>query len=407
MRSLFKLRKKLNIKYSLLYKLHKLGNYDIKFTFTVPNFSQAKSKKNMKLKTIILLTCICFAGKLMAQTNFHSGYVIKPVGDTLHGEIDSRGDYMMGKKCRFRNIGDHEIITYSPSDIIAYKLTDNKYFISKLFKGEQIFFELLVKGQVSIYFHKDMNGNHYYIDKDNLGIREITFEESIVYEGDKMYAKESTKHIGMFKVYMQDAPSLHSRINRFKNPTHKKLIKLATDYNNMVCGEGVCLTYKKKSQAIKVKFEIAGENVKRLDYTKNRQVYEHNDDGLALVNKETKMQGNDFLQYGVYAHVWLPRINEKLYLRTGLLLNKDGYKIPVQLEYVFPKWMIKPKFSYGINIGKPFHQSVGAMLGCNIDFDSKIGLSVNYEIDFEEKKAAIIPGKKTYKTLSFGLTVTL
>lgn len=361
----------------------------------------------MKLKTIVLLTCICFAGKLLAQTNFHPGYVVKQVGDTLHGEIDSRGDYMMGKKCKFRTIGDHEIITYSPSDIIAYKLTDNKYFISKSFNGKRIFFELLVKGQVSIYFHKDIKGNHYYIDKEGLGIREISYKKDLNYEDDKFYEHESTKHIGILKVYMQDAPSLHSRINKFKNPTHKKLIKLATDYNNRVCGEGVCLSYKKKSQAIKVKFEIAGESVKRLNYQKRFQVIEYIDNVPNLVNKKNEMQGYDFFQYGVYAHIWLPRINEKLYLRTGLLLNKDGYKIPVQLEYVFPKWMIKPKLSYGINIGNPFHQTVGAMLGCNIDFNTKIGLSFNYEMDFKEKKAAIIPGKKTYETLSFGLTFTL
>ncbi|MCZ4694082.1 hypothetical protein DWB61_02730 [Ancylomarina euxinus] len=360
----------------------------------------------MKLKNMMLLVFLCLNSILNAQSNFKKGFVITNSNDTIQGEIDYRGDISMNKKCRFKN-GDN-LVTYTPDDISAYKFIDGKYFVSKNFQGEKSFFEFLIKGQVSIYFHKNLKGRHYYIEKDGLGIRKITYEENLKYQGDKIYSYGSTKHIGIFNIYMQDAPSLKSRISRLKELSHKSLIKLATDYNNIVCGEGVCLAYKKKSPTIKVNIEVAGGKVNRLAFIKTVPMYELGNNNIPLlVNHKILIDEEKYYQYGIYAHIWLPRLNEKLYLRTGYLSNKHGYKIPLQLEYVFPKWKIKPKLAYGINILKPFKQTVGAMLGFNIDFHKNVGLSFNYDLDFEADKTVIIPSEKTHETLSLGLILKL
>ena len=73
---------------------------------------------------------------------------------------------------------------------------------------------------------------------------------------------------------------------------------------------------------------------------------------------------NDRLSYfqgGLITHFWLPRVNEKLYLRTGILLSTlevdnstlNLYKFPLQIEYQYSKTLIKPKIAFVINIFQP------------------------------------------------------
>lgn len=73
-----------------------------------------------------------------------------------------------------------------------------------------------------------------------------------------------------------------------------------------------------------------------------------------------KMETDNYSRVGAPAHIWMPRVSRKPYLRTGVLysrLDLDGatrtyYKFLVQLEYVYPSDVFRPSFAYGRN----FHQ---------------------------------------------------
>src|SRR5690606_8936442 len=79
-----------------------------------------QKKKNMNIKKTIILALCLSAHMASAQADFRPGYVIKAPGDTLYGEIDYRGDLLMGSVCRFRN--EHkETKDYTPHDIFAFR----------------------------------------------------------------------------------------------------------------------------------------------------------------------------------------------------------------------------------------------------------------------------------------------
>jgi len=181
-----------------------------------------------------------------AQTDFRAGYVLNYDGDTLFGEIDYRGDYLMSQLCRFRKSGADSAIRFTPDDISGYRFENSKYFVSKEIDGKKIFVEYLIKGKVNVYFSKTGEFAQYCAEKDNSGLTAMPYEEEIRSFGDKRYFYESKKHVGILGYFMQDAPSLRGRINKMKKPEHKNLVKLAEDYHNIVCKDEKCVIYEKK-----------------------------------------------------------------------------------------------------------------------------------------------------------------
>lgn len=74
----------------------------------------------MNIRKTIILMLFLSAHMASAQADFRPGYIITVPGDTLYGEIDYRGDLLMGSVCRFRN--EHkETKDYTPHDIFAFR----------------------------------------------------------------------------------------------------------------------------------------------------------------------------------------------------------------------------------------------------------------------------------------------
>lgn len=87
---------------------------------------------------------------LYAQTDFRSGYIIKNQGDTLYGLIDYRSDLKMSLTCKFKN-DNNEIIEYTPSDILAFRIINSTFYISRIINDRKSILEFLINGKVNIY----------------------------------------------------------------------------------------------------------------------------------------------------------------------------------------------------------------------------------------------------------------
>lgn len=326
----------------------------------------------MKPHRLLTILFLFATGILYSQTNFKPGYIITSNNDTVKGEIDYRGDELMAETCRFRLHETAEEIKYSPNDIVAYRFNDNKYFIAKELNGKKVFLEFLIKGKINMYYVRDKNGDHYFIEKAGTAIVEIPYETGIKYIDEAPYFYTSTKHIGLLNYYMQDAPELLPRIAQFGKPEHDNLIKLAKDYHTLMCKDTACIIFEKPLPLLQIKLEFVNGAINFTD------------------NVDSKIQ----LQCGVLMHLWLPRTNENLYLRIGQLFTlfktKDGEfilnKIPVQVEYMYPKGNVRPVFAYGVNFLNFSYQSTAFMAGVNINLQKSIALGLYYDIDFNPNK---------------------
>lgn len=327
----------------------------------------------MKFANLLFVLFVMLPGLLYAQTDFRPGYVIKATGDTLYGEIDYRGDITMQSLCRFRICKDSAESRFSPNDIIAYRFDDDKYYVSKKVEGRYVFLEYLVNGKISIYYTRDSEGDHYYIEKKGLGLSLLPYEEGIRYINNKPYEYQSTQHMRILRDYTQDAPELRNRIRSLKKPGYHNLTKLAEEYQNAVSRDEKCTIYAKKIPLINLSFEPVV--------------------GMVKYNSSDKYK----VEPGIFVYLWAPHTNEKLYFKTGVIYNRltteaenvDIYKIPFQIQYLYPSGIVRPKLSLGFNFytvklsdfnNKTYTLSINA--GLNYPVSKNISLTTNFNADF-------------------------
>lgn len=374
-----------------------------------------------KIGLIIFLLLTTKALKAQDK-DFRPGYIIKNSLDTIHGEIDFRGELSMSKECAFRSKDSIET-KYTPLDLHSYRFVDGKYYISKEVDNEKVFLEYLVNGKTNIYYLRNSSGNHYYIDKDGIRLSEIPYEEKTIDKEGQVFEKKSTKHIGILNIYMNDAPNFSSKINNIKEPSHKNLIKLASDYHAATCNGENCIIYGKTRKPIRIFLEpTAGiTNHFTKDYIGDR------------TSTFYSAKGN--LGYGIFIHIWVPRTNEKIYLKTGyiqhfykyrtettestldLLGNRSYYtttnhyekryhKIPFQAEYIRSTGAIKPKIAYGIALYYPLNTLTNEFNGgLNIKISENIHWSLDYNLSFRPSNFVIIPKSAISNSFLAGLFI--
>jgi hypothetical protein len=330
----------------------------------------------MKFELLLFAGLFFITVLLNGQTDFQPGYVIKTTGDTLIGEIDYRGDILMGKVCRFKLNNTDKEVSYSPDDINEFKFNESKYYVSKEVKGQKMFLQFLIKGKVNIYSQRDQTGDHFFIEKAGLGLSELPYEQAIMYKENIPYEYRSKTHMGILNIYMQDAPEFQSRIATIYKPEQRWLVELAEDYHNRVCKDERCIIFERKLPFLKVNLEvIAGVN----NFKNRMDEYFYKWDGK-----------QNYFQAGVVADFWMPRVNEKLYLRTGILYStfesnntsKKYLKIPIQVKYIYPKGIIRPNLAYGINLYRPFSYTVSITPGLNMKITKSVSIEINYFADF-------------------------
>lgn len=196
------------------------------------------------------------AVSVYCQTNFRPGFIITNDKDTIHGKVDYRRDTRMCKVCTFKEKGSSK--RYLPGEIIGYKFENGRYFETANVDGKTKFLEILIDGEVSIYYFSDKDRSIYYFKKGNGVLTELKYFERTVHfdengkasDGNKyIIANENTSHI---KIYvageyfiksqefkeilyksLQNKPEIIDEITRLKKPNHSGLINLAKRYNEI------------------------------------------------------------------------------------------------------------------------------------------------------------------------------
>jgi len=326
----------------------------------------------MKLFCLILLVFLFTDRLINAQTDFKPGYIIKNSGDTLYGEIDYRGDRLMGRVCKFKNT-DISIIDYSPNDILEYRFINGKYYVSRELNGSKVFLEYLIHGKINIYYIRNKDGDLYYLDKEDVKLSKVPYKEGFKYVDDKKVYYESKHHFGILDYYMHDAPEFQPRIQQVKKPEHQSLISLVENYHNLVCKEEKCIIYEKRLPILKISFEAFGGVIKYNGY-------------------------NKFLsESGGYLFIWAPRTNEKLFFKTGISYHQTSeegmvfkkYRFPIQIQYIFRAYNIQPKISGGVNFWsaklddfKGIGHTICLNAGLNYEIFKSVSLSTSFNTDY-------------------------
>lgn len=352
-----------------------------------------KMKKIIGLLSFAMILQIILLFELSAQKSFKPAYIIDLLGDTLYGEVDYKGDLSLGKKCVF--FKDSIITEYKPQEIKSFRFIDSKYFVTREVENKKYFMEFLIKGKVNIFYLRTLTGDHYYIENDSSRLVEIPVEKEFVFINGKLKVNEAKRHIGVLKYFMRDAKDFDKRINSIKKIGHKELISIAKEYHNLVCKDETCVIYEKPPDMIRIRIEPAIG----FGYVKNPEI-----------------KNSIVYQTGLQFNFWIPRVNERLYFRSGFLFTNiknnnyttTYYKIPLAIEYELPDYKVKWKMGYGMNIYKYFLPTIDLKLGIELPLSENLGISLINSAEFLQLPYfLILPGKFFANWVTIGLSYKL
>lgn len=359
----------------------------------------------MKLQlSIISIFFIFFIHQSYAQKqpDFRLGYIITSKSDTLYGEIEYKGDASLAKECRFKAKETTIVKRYIPSSIKAYRFIDSRYFISEKIEQQYVFLEVLVDGELDIYYYRDNKRDHYFIKREGLPLKELPYGEDIITtkEGRKVINPQS-RYLAYLKYYTADAPKTQSYLSKNDKIGHKNLIRIAKDYHSEICSGKECIVYHKKNYSVKATWEIATS--------------------FGMLHRSS----NKLPSVSIFTHLWLPRLNEKIYLKVGLSstwITKgktfEGFKyptseqfwmIPLQVEYMPPLKSSDYKLAFGWTLIEPLGQVSllpSASIGFNKPLSEKLKVTLNYDVLFrsgEEPLTYIIPNDFFSHSFSLGI----
>ncbi len=350
----------------------------------------------------LLIVLFLFAvGKLYAQSDFRNGYVINNEGDTIYGKIDYRGDLLMSQVCRFKQANSASIIYYYPYEIKEFRFENSKCYVSRILEsGNQVFLEYLIKGKLNVYYFRDDKADYYLIDKEGFPLKVIPYHEGIKYKEDGIpIFYQSTAHIGLLKLYTQGSPDFKLNPEKIKRIDHQNLINFAKDYHNAICKDEKCIIYARKTPFIRASIELTYE----------RSIYRKDLSDFDRTNS-----------FGTYIYLWLPRANEKLFFKTGMIysdINHDDInyilKIPTQIYYQFSHYNLRPMFCIGLNnyLEKTseleYFWTISGGIGLNYKITEKLSLTSNLSAELPPLSMINSDTGLLSYSFSFGLRIVL
>lgn len=353
------------------------------------------------MKKISIFVCFMYCAlHVSAQSDYRSGYVITLANDTVHGAIDYRGDATMGRVCHFES-QEKVKQDFFPTDIAAYRFTDSKYFVSREVDRQRYFLEFLIKGKINVYyFRDDFFSDHYYIERENDTLMELPFIPYHKMSDDpELYKSKLVGSIGLLSYFTQDAPELKKDISKLQGLGHKNLINIAKNYHNKVCRDEQCIVFEKPMRwKVQIEPTVGFYHIRSATLTE--------------LKKDL-----DSYTFGVRLYLGIPYISNNLYFKTGLfgfrnIKDKIALReIPLQIEYIYPKWVVKPTLAAGITLlgvsVSPLAPSYSVGVKIAPKKNSKYVISLNYEIEVSPWKHTFLPSNQLVSyCISAGLNYT-
>lgn len=203
----------------------------------------------MKIKIALLFIVIISTKFVLAQSDFQSGFIVNNSGDTIKGFVDWKKNTINSRYCKFKKVENSDLVTYLPTEIQSYGITNQKLYVSKIVnlddKQDTLFLEYLVNGIVNLYYLKKPANDLYFIEKDDVLVELSNDEISYIDQTGVEYSKNSNNYQGVLLFLMNDTPDLTNKISQ-TTFDHKSLINTTVNYHNMVCDDYSCVDYTKQ-----------------------------------------------------------------------------------------------------------------------------------------------------------------
>ncbi len=328
--------------------------------------------KSIVRLTFLILVILIFQNSF-CQKNYLPGYIIKLNGDTLHGFIDYKNWEKNPNKMLFQErIGDEKII-FTPTDIKSFSVKDEIY-VSAIIKSEvspnhtdkmnfnpelklisdTTFLQTMIQGTKSLYYYKNRNANENFYIKQNDEFDLLKQKKYLVKDiNGRNLLTENRKYIGQLRIYLNDCPSIQSKLMRTKY--NKQSLEQLFGFYYDCTKTGI--KFQKKTEKLLVETGVlAGLSISSLKFNGNYYPFLVRIDFAKSYNFTT----------GLFLDVILPRNQRKLSIYNEFIIK--SYKVEgryddftsnnyytinyIKIGYTYLK--INTMFRYKQPVGKMF-----------------------------------------------------
>lgn len=289
---------------------------------------------NATQKLLFLAVALSLSVGVHGQFNYKKGYVITNSNDTLHGKINDSGGYKNARVCLFKASNAKKAVKYYPEDIKAFRMIDDKYYVSRKFqnsgKPKCIFIDVLVKGPVSLYKYWKNPNTGFYIEKKegeliDLDNHQIQFrykpETNAEVALSPVVALESKAYIDTLHSVFSDAEKVHSRLDNV-GYDEKSLSEITKAYLNEVCKKKDCIVYERDLNRYRPRFGLfAGTQFRFMSILPSaKSVYGPEEKATIQTNPVYA------LPVGGFVNIPLAKINDRLSLQIEIISNGIRYQ---------------------------------------------------------------------------------
>lgn len=218
------------------------------------------------LAILVKISIMCFG-----QENFIPGYIIDNNGNRVDGLLDYREWRTNPEKIIFKVSTANEPEEYGPSDIEEFGVEQDVYISATVdtemspwrlnrlgtesaFQLERIdaFLQVLVKGEKSLYYHKNSIGkDNFYIRRDD-GLELLAQKKYNREHNGNLLAVENAKFRGQLKVYLNECERIGNSNSKLAYD-RKSLLNLFVDYYDCT---GNQTTFKQTTERLVPKFGV-------------------------------------------------------------------------------------------------------------------------------------------------------
>jgi hypothetical protein len=298
-----------------------------------------------------------------SQSDFRKGFVIRQKSDTAFGFIDYHESSRAYRFCDFKRSEKDAVISYEPGEIAAYGFLSDRFFESRPIlkddRREQVFVQVLVKGEVSLYEFDA----RFLVEKGEQELEPLLNEGKELYLEDGPVIKYSNQHIATLSILLFDCPEVRSALQDVQL-LEKSLTTLIVDYNK--CKGVEPKLFKERKPWVKALIGIeGGVNASWIDFD-GEAWYSH-----LLGSFETAISPT----VGLSATLLSPRLSEHFAFQAAAIFMRTKYynykyvdrgsstkidyvtidlqqlKLPIGFQYVFfertftPYLMAGPSFT--------------------------------------------------------------
>lgn len=331
-------------------------------------------------KIVILLAFLLCLNGVKGQLSYKPGYLVTFENDTLFGKIYDGGNIRNGKEFKFKASGTNAAVVYKPTDVKLYRFIDGKYYKSKSVfykkKLNKYFLNVLVDGEVSLYFDRRDKNNAYYIERDEnelVGLskqdgqlRNVTdYNVSNRYSANT-YFVELSFYKDTLQSFFRDSRIIQNAVVNI-DYNKKSLIGITTAYLDESCQGAHCINYTRKLSESKATSGIyTGVQLSQLTFVE--RVTKELDEPKEV--KETGITSKIItsIPVGFFYNLPISGISERLSLQAELFTSKLSYEedfvpsekfssrieinarkigLPLMVKYDFPKGKMTPSVGFG------------------------------------------------------------